>query len=401
MEKFKFFASLTASNTNPNQNANTVNIKREVKRIKLQRRLRSESRSSVGSSIHDSGSDEENQRPDIGRRRSSNISFNQSLPNPLNYSFISSCPSSLNTSDQRISASHLNNNDNNNDVVINNELNNFLTNNDSSTLSTSIENSQVKFKRITRKIGKLMLPKLFQQQQIVQKPNTSLPSIPFNDANNNSSTDESLMKPKIGKIRSVFLQQVQTSEQESENMDSGKENYDSGNKSGQIIARQASFKSLDPSKTRVTPPVNRKVYKYFGVNSSSTVDPTSNEKTGSTGSSSGMTHYFSPLPLTSDTSSHYLSFKSPTMSPLLDDSVSRYVEQQTPQRNSIKRSGDKVTSTPMMKQVRRRILERYNSSRPLSISTFEEISIDESDLIKVDSSFKRLYLNYFPEPEKR
>lgn len=418
MEKFKFFASLTANSTNPTTGGNNkspnnnANVKREIKRIKLQRRLRSESCSSIGSSPRDSGSsghnsnssDEENQmrgRPGNNTRgnavlspiRRRSATFNQIVhdnKDTLNSSYFLHHSSSLSSSSTHSSYTHVlqqstnySNNDNNNEVVINNELNSLLTNNNESSTN------EAKFKRITRKIGKLMLPKLFQQQQQQEPP------LSQSDANNNSSlTDEPpSLKPKIGKIKSVFLQQVQASEQESENLDSGKENYDSGNnKSVRSVARQASFKSLDPSKIRVTPPANRKVYKYFGVTSTN-VSNESNNTSHPNSSHSGTTQYYSPL--TTSNSSHYLSPTTPAVSPLLDESVSRYVEQQTPHKSSIKRANDKVTSTPLMRQARRRILERYNSSRVLPLTSFEELSIDEDDLRWAESNFERLYLKIF------
>lgn len=424
MEKFKFFASLTAINNKNSPIAATNNIKKtlplgisnqsnnttiNIKRIKLQRRLRSDSHRSAGSSVvHSSSSDSISTDNDDCLSHASESSRNlRNVSKHDNINRHQICierDSSVSSPD--VSAAN---------VVINNQLNSRITNNQyyHHSLDTSLSltaDSPMKLKRTVRKIGKLKLPKLFQQQHQ-----------PLNDANNNTS-DEMQKTPKsIGKIKSVFLQQqqqIQASEHESESLDSGKENYDTVNNATKrttatatpvriVIARQASFKSLDPARIRVTPPANRKVYTYFGVtaiNISTEDQAPSNSSIASDTkllnqdcdtSTSHQTKYLSPFD--SSVSSRYLSPISSTASSLLDVSVSQYMDLQTPQRQNIhRRRSEKVTSTPIMRQVRHRVLQRYHQSRLICISSFDELKIDEADLKKADAYFEVLYLNYFP-----
>uniref|UniRef100_A0A336MFW0 CSON014288 protein n=1 Tax=Culicoides sonorensis TaxID=179676 RepID=A0A336MFW0_CULSO len=285
-------------------------------------------------------------------------------------------------------------------------------------------------KRLMRKIGKLMLPKMF----LSENNNNEVGNKKFKDP-----IIEDLMKKsnnekssKVGRIKSLFMSSSLNMEQrkieelpDTQN-DSGKEN-ESGNENSGVseLTRQWSIRS----ETKIhTPPMQRRISHYFnGPSNESKITVTNDTETHkkniknkeklsisinqtqfdiSSISNNNTNDLHTPLNspfIDSDFSCSVITINDDTNynstgSPLNQDksNISQYFSmKQEKTKRHLKQS------TPLIRTVKRRIasnsFQRFNQKRSqiqFPVKNFEDIYIEHRELKEADKAFKKIYFDY-------
>lgn len=260
-------------------------------------------------------------------------------------------------------------------------------------------------KRLMRKIGKLMLPKMF-----------------LNESNNNDNAKNKFKDPiiedlksnhdksKVGRIKSLFMSSSVTSIPEpiDTQNDSGKEN-ESENTIDEL-KRQWSIRS----ETKVyTPPMNRKFTHYFNGSSNGnsvvvtndTIESKKNERNKEKLSISINQNLFDISSITNNGDN--LTPITPLDSPIYfsDTSYSVMVNNDDSRMSQLSalsiekpKLGFKQSSTPLIRTVKRRIasnsfqrFQRATTTLPYPARDFDDIYIDRSELKEADKAFDKLY----------
>lgn len=278
---------------------------------------------------------------------------------------------------------HLLSSNNKNNVNNNNDHENVNNNQNNNNLSIT---TTPKPKRFMRKIGKIMMPKLF-----------------LNENNNKTVTKndpiiEDLLKKgpdkvsKINRIKSMFLSPNPVVHDDGpESADSGKENYDSGNNGVTDLKRQWSIRSDTKLKTPVMD--KRNVSKYFG---SADIEVNKNKCTEQKGIEQTM--YLNEISSIHSNSSSVSLINNnvtpitPNESHLYDDQFSSYFSLQS--NSKVRRLKQ---STPLMQSVRQRIISKqFKTTRLLnySVKEFDDITINMYELNEADRAFELLHASF-------
>lgn len=315
------------------------------------------------------------------------------------------------------SCAYLNNNQTNNKIIdetIDESVGN--THQSMITLPTqTVTSTANKPKRLMRKIGKLMLPKMFVNESNNNENSKKFKDPIIEDLIKKSNHDKS----KVGRIKSLFMSSSVTSvvpETPDSQNDSGKEN-ESGNENGiDELKRQWSIRS----ETKIhTPQMHRRLSQYFNgstnqscnilpvINDSETKKNAKNKEKLSISINQPVFDYSSITsngdnitPITPLESPIYFSDTSCSVVVNNDNTtLSQYfASSENNQRRLLKQS------TPLIRAVKRRIasnsFQRFHQNRTSTllfpVREFEDIHIDHMELKEADQEFEKLYKRLHP-----
>lgn len=402
MEKFKFFAALTSSSASSSptlltDNGSTTTTHKSMITIGAPpKRAIAKSLSDVSTYLHEKNNNNnyENEREfDNNKKLVNNVTtvlITNDNTEVINHYLMQEpdCYESLPFSVNRNVSHNQTNGKVFNEIINEKEPHSIPTN-----TTTSTNN---KPKRLMRKIGKLMLPKMFLNESNNDNSKTKYKD-PVIESLTKKSNHE---KGKVGRIKSLFMSSSVTSigGPDSPN-DSGKENESGNENTIDELKRQWSIRS----ETRVhTASMDRRLSQYFNgtTNSSQTTNETKKNERNKEKLSLSINQTVFDISNTTENITPITPMESPiffsdtSCSVMVYNDDSRTSEQGVRTEKTQRRL--KQSSTPLFRAVKRRILSNSFKKLQRTISTFpardfNDIYIDKTELKKADKAFEKLY----------